>query len=127
MPDDTHLPPSASMNLIPPGLRLSTAAAMRDRETFTKAQVTVLIALAFESGMAWAHRGDVAEVYAGFRDHPLDRKTADDRRAERLAWMEDAYKKSNERLAAGRAVPTPPGSWPTVAHVGRTGHVADQP
>jgi hypothetical protein len=97
---------------------LAAAAALRTQQTFNRAQVSVIIALAFESGMAWAHNGDIADIRVGFIDHPLVRQTADERRAERLAWMEDAYLRQCDRLAAGRAVTTNPDSWPTVASVG---------
>jgi hypothetical protein len=98
---------------MPAGDILTAAAAMVQRETFTRAQVAHLIRLAYLSGGRARNRLDAAELEHIWSEHPMPVTTAEDRRARQLADMEEAAARVRHGRPLRRFWPAAmPGGWP---------------
>lgn len=72
------------------------------QQTFTRAQVGQLIAMAYDSGRTAGFRADLAELHSTWEDRAERRKTYEEKVSQRLAEMEHTAEMA--RIRAGRPV-----------------------
>lgn len=77
---------------VPAGTALVVAAAVGspDREVFSRREVSLVVALAYELGRTSTWRDDLAELHAQWDRHPL---------VERMTYEERVARRKNEMLA----------------------------
>ncbi|MEH1013061.1 hypothetical protein V6U90_08110 [Micromonospora sp. CPCC 206060] len=80
------------------GILAATDAMRSDQQTYTREQVAYLMHLAYDSGRTARYVGDLAELHAGWARHPIQRPTAEQRYAERMAEMTAAAGQVNAEL-----------------------------
>lgn len=81
------------------GVTLRAVEALETgQQTFTRAQVAYLLALAYDSGRTAAYREDLAEMHSTWEDRDERRRTYLERIAERLESYATAGERINSRL-----------------------------
>jgi hypothetical protein len=94
------------------GVTLKAVDALEQQDTFTRAQLAYLIALAYQSGRAHAAAEDMAETAACWQEFAEPRTTREQRVAQRLADMQAQVKRTAQRP---KTHPTLDVEWPEVA------------
>lgn len=103
---------------ISPGVRLAAAdALLNGQQTFTRAQVAVVAALAYEAGLTARVEAERAEMLCTWADHEQARPTYEQRVAVRHAEMR-AGAERQRRWLTNRPTRTLGCEWPPVAAPG---------